>query len=396
MNDNLYDILEACLQELENGVDVEELLKRHPEYAEELRPILSASIQARSIAVPAPSTDIVRRNRAKLMQRAAEMREAKAVPRKRFFPLFQRLAIVLSLLVLFLASGTRLVHASSTALPGENLYPVKRTWEDLRLLFVFNQQLRESLKEQYEVERLDEVNELLAKGRGETIQFAGVFKIVNNKTYVSGIQVILPAAIPLPANGSVVMISGSTNAQGFVEIISLDLLPDGSIVPAGQPIEVETESNSDTVQDSNVTPNQNSNSGSGSGGGSSSGAGEASSGNDSLAGGEAVSNLELKGTIDSVSGTNITINGRVFSVESFAAVAVNPGDKVEVKGYFDKNGQFVITEIKVEDFKSGSGSGKGDSGEDSSSDSGSSSGDSSSSGGDDHGGSSGGGGSDDH
>ena len=93
----------------------------------------------REMAVPAPSEEALRRGRAKFMQRAAELRELKVAPRKRAFPVFQRLAITLTLTAMFLASGTGLVGLLSTTLPGENLYPVKRSWEGLRLIFTFNE-----------------------------------------------------------------------------------------------------------------------------------------------------------------------------------------------------------------------------------------------------------------
>ena len=72
---NLYDIVEICLQDVENGLELEKILARYPEHAEELRPILQASINAKKMAVPAPSADVMRRNRAKLLQHAAQMRE---------------------------------------------------------------------------------------------------------------------------------------------------------------------------------------------------------------------------------------------------------------------------------------------------------------------------------
>ena len=113
----LFDTLEICLQELENGADLETVLANYPDLAAELRPILNASITARtrSAAVSAPSAGAIRRGRAKLLQRASEMREQKVAPRKRMIPIFQRLAISLTLTTIFLASGTGLVGASSSS-----------------------------------------------------------------------------------------------------------------------------------------------------------------------------------------------------------------------------------------------------------------------------------------
>ena len=225
----LYDVLEVCLQELEKGADMESVLARYPDLASELRPILNASTKAwtRSVAVSAPSPEVIRHGRAKLLQRASEMREAKAAPRRRMIPLIQRLAISFSLTALFLASGTGLVGASSSALPGEKLYPVKLTWEGLRLFFTFDHESRELLEDTFENERLHEINELLVEGRHETIQFTGVFTEVNGQTYVSGIRIVILDTTVLPAgtllNGTTVIVTGRTNAEGFVDVESIQV-----------------------------------------------------------------------------------------------------------------------------------------------------------------------------
>ena len=239
---NLYDILEICIQELENGADMDALLARYPSFAGELRPILKASVEARSMAHE-PSPEAVRRGRAKLLQRASEMREAKFAPRKRVIPFFQRLAISFTMTALFLASGTGLVGASSTALPGENLYPVKLTWENVRLFFTFDHATREMLEHTFGNERLHEVSELLNEGRHETIQFSGIYMKVNDLHYVSGIQVAILDTTSLPVDelvdGVAVTVTGRTNAAGFVDAESIQLLPPGTVVPAGKPVEVD-------------------------------------------------------------------------------------------------------------------------------------------------------------
>jgi uncharacterized membrane protein YgcG len=259
---NIYDVLELCLQELENGADLETVLARYPDLAGELRPILTASIMVQSMAVPAPSPEAVRRGRAKLLQHAAQMREAKVAPRKRAIPFFQRIAISFTLAALFLTSGTGLVSASSSALPGENLYPVKLTWENVRLFFTFNEEYRETLEHTFENERLHEVNELLVEGRHETIRFAGVYMEVNGITYVSGVHVVVLDTSMLPTtplvNGVAVAVTGHTNADGFVDVESIELLPAGSIVPVGPPVELESNSDQNENEDKNDGVNDDS------------------------------------------------------------------------------------------------------------------------------------------
>jgi hypothetical protein len=347
---NIFDTLEICLQELEDGADLEAVLSRYPDLAAELRPILNASMMARTMAAPAPSPEAVRRGRAKLLQRASEMREGKTAPTKRMIPIFQRLAISFTLTAFFLASGTGLVGASSKALPGENLYPVKRSWEDVRLFFTFNPNRKESLASEFESERLNEVSELLTEGRDETIQFAGIFKQVNGITYVSGFAVLLPTDLKSPADGAPVVITGKTNAQGFVEIESIQELPEGSVVPVGEPIEGDHESNSNSGSGSEDGANSNSGSASESGAGLGSGNETHNTSEATATPKSELQSFEVNGTLASVSSTSFVINGLTYYFD-IAKIdgTLKPGAVVEVKGYYSTDGKFIVTEVKVKD-----------------------------------------------
>jgi hypothetical protein len=133
MNEKLYEALEVCLNALETGVDVESALRLYPQLADELRPVLEASIQAKSLALPSVPGAAKQRGRARVLGHANEMRKAAIKPRQRWAMFaFPRLATSLAIALIFLLSGTGLVSASSGALPGDSLYPVKRSWEDLR------------------------------------------------------------------------------------------------------------------------------------------------------------------------------------------------------------------------------------------------------------------------
>src|SRR5574342_1045233 len=94
---NLYEALEVCLQDIEQGADIETVLFRYPELVDELRPILEASANAKSMAVSTPAPEVLRRNRARLLQYAAEMREAKIQPvsRRTWFASLRRVAATL-------------------------------------------------------------------------------------------------------------------------------------------------------------------------------------------------------------------------------------------------------------------------------------------------------------
>jgi len=243
---NLHDILETCLQAMENGADFETVLARYPEQAEELRPILQASINAKKMAVPEPSADVVRRNRAKLLQHAAQMREDRDQPVKRNWNLFQnRLAITFFLFIIFLYGGTGIVSASSDAIPGDVLYPVKRGWEGVSLSFTFDVDDRDALASEQENERLREIDELFALGMSANVDFAGVVTSQRNDAWqIAQITVVVTPQTQLP-DGSVhvglaVRVYGYTRSDGVVVADRIEYLPVNSALPGIVPIFEET------------------------------------------------------------------------------------------------------------------------------------------------------------
>jgi hypothetical protein len=191
------------------------------------------------------------------------------------------------------------------------------------------------------------------------------------------VRVLIPANLQVPADGAAVVITGRTNAQRFVEIESIELLPAGAFVPVGEPVEVDNESNS--------------NSGSGSEDGASSGSGNEAPRSDATEMPKSdPQSFEMKGTVESISNNILIVNGQTVYLDNAKIDGMlKPGVNVEIKGYYAADGSFIVTEIKAKD----SGSGSGGSNENSGSDSGSNSNDDSgSSSNDDNSGSGGGGG----
>lgn len=245
---NLYEILEICLQEIERGESIETVLFRYPEYADELRPILEGSINARSMAITTPSAEVVRRNRARVLQHAAQMRErqaqTKSSSRRIWFASLRRVAVTLAVVAMLFVSGTGLVRAASTTLPGDNLYPVKRTWEDVLVFFTLNLQQREALEIEHENERLHELREVFAAGRSAEVEFSGVATSQNgNEWTIAGIRVVLSPQTevrdgPL-AIGSAVRVKGHTQGDGVVLAERIRLLGSDEMLPDEVEIEAE-------------------------------------------------------------------------------------------------------------------------------------------------------------
>jgi hypothetical protein len=266
MSEKLYEALEVCLQALETGADSESALNLFPELQEELSPLLDASRQARLLAVPQVPEAAQRRGKARVLAHAAALHASAAASQRkqRAIFTFQRLAISLGVSLLFLFSSTGLVRVSAGALPGEYLYPVKRTWEDVRLLFVFDPQSREEMEVEFERERLHEVDELLAEGRHEPISFRGVVtKQTDSLWVVSGVDVHITPQSHLPARpvtpGTAVYLQGRTDAQGFVEADFIEVVEPGHILPTREPAEAEPQEDNSNEDRSGPDENTNEN-----------------------------------------------------------------------------------------------------------------------------------------
>jgi hypothetical protein len=205
------------------------------------------------------------------------------------------------------------------------------------------------------------------------------------------VPVLITANTQLPAEviqtGSSVVVTGHTNADGFVELETMALLPAGAVVPIGNPVEVEA---SESITDENLNNSTGPTSGSGS---------EAQESHATQQPDLHSSSFKLNGIVTSLSNNAIQINNQLIYLDANTIIEgqIKPGVQVEVEGYYDATGKFIITKIKVEDSNSAGDSSNSGS-DDSNSGSGSNnsgSGSSGSGGGDDSSGGSSGGGSDD-
>jgi hypothetical protein len=346
MSKKLFDALETCLQALEKGETLDAAVGRFPALAADLRPMLEASRHARTLA-GSPVPDVVqRRARSRLLQHAAEMREAKRAPRRSWLIQFRPLVAVFMLLLIFLSS-TRLVSASTTSLPGDNLYPVKRTWEDVRLAFAFSPQEHQTLELDYETERQTEINELLTEGRAEPISFSGYITAQTDSQWsVSGILVTINGQTVLPITpitvGTAITVTGVTTHDGYVDAYSIKIVPAGMPIPTPHPEDGNESEGGESQQETESTP---------------------SSGNEANGSGEDSQSSEkskVEGVIQSISGNVWIINGQTVNVSGAEMVGTPAlGVTVTIEGYVDANGVFVATKVIF-----GSSGGEGGGGKD--------------------------------
>ncbi len=240
---NKYEALETMLENIfERGADIENSLAEFPEFAEELRPLLESAMDANALsALPAP-TDVVTRGRTRLLAQAAKMQNVAPVSRVSFFDL--RLATAaLTLLIIFFVGGTGIVQASTFALPGDSLYPIKLGWESTHYWFAGKDKIA-SIEAKHEEERREEVQELLGRGRLAAVRFEGVVTVLNGSRWeVAGVPVIVSNetnvedAIQI---GSDVIVSGQTQSDGAV-LAETIVLSGHSEDHEEEPVETTTE-----------------------------------------------------------------------------------------------------------------------------------------------------------
>ena len=348
----LHETLEICLREIEQGADLDTLLFRYPDLANELRPILEASVKATGMAARAPSEEVIRRNRAKLLQHAAEMRERKAAPlsRRVWSVLLRRALVTLAVVLMLFISGTGLVRASSSSLPGDNLYSVKRTWERLSLWLTFDAAVREELEIEHENERLEELNELLALGRSAKVDFAGyVTRQSADEWRVSGITVFISSDTRLPdgqiLTGAAVRVRGQT-VNGGVAAKRIELLPSGVKLP-----EVEDEDDPEIEEEGHEAEKPQNGGDSGETSGS-----ESSAPSRTITSTPEPEKISLAGMVTSIQNNLIVVNGIVMDIR-FAEIKGIPGigTLAKVEGYYDANGIFIVTKIEFSILPSGGG-----------------------------------------
>lgn len=371
----LYDALDNCLEALERGASLERALKRYPNLASELRPLLQAAVLARSSARVHVPLDVRRRGRSRILQHSAVLAEKRGVARRRVIPLFPRMAVTILLAAVLVLTSTGLVSASSGALPGQQLYPVKRTWETVRLWLAVSPADRELLESGFEQERLDEIDELIGLREAAPITFSGVLTRRSDGTWlISGIPVSVTGSTALPSNplldGAPVTVTGSTAPNGVVEAQAIHLLQPGSSLPPLEPSEqIEHMQQGDTSEDTigpklptglftpapanaaatpapstSATPTPR---------GSTSGS---------------VPNqttYQFSGVIQSMHGNVWMINGQSVQVDAADITGqLSVGSIVKFQGYYDAAGNFIVTVLQPQggsgNSKSGGASGGSD------------------------------------
>ncbi len=244
MNKKLVDALENCLRALEKDETLDSALKRYPFLAERLRPLLESAQAARKVhQLPVPQ-NAQTRGRARVLSAAAQLREGRSPRRRTGFA--WRVAVATLVAIAFIAvGGNDLLTASASSLPGDILYPLKRTVEDTRLTFSSDPAQRQQLQEEFKQRRVQETETLIAEGRIESVEFDGLVTVKTPDGWlIGGVSVIVTPQTHINGTISIGMeveVIGETQANGNVRALNLkvnDEEEDRDGNPDGEPTEL--------------------------------------------------------------------------------------------------------------------------------------------------------------
>jgi hypothetical protein len=254
-DDVLAEALTQCTDLLRAGLPLRECLTRYPEYATDLEPLLQTVAQVRQQrAVPARAPVVVEQRRSQFMlaaQQAAAARTSSAgaparpavaavglaawwqrlaerlfgpggISAPRAMPV--GLAVMLFLVFILGFSVTGLVDASSAALPGDTLFPVKIGLEDMRLLMTRDPAARAQFEAQRAILRRDEAKTIADTGRAmDNLELTGVIEELRGDAWqVSGLEVLIApdtVIVGQPALGATVQ--GTMKAPGDHTLVAV-------------------------------------------------------------------------------------------------------------------------------------------------------------------------------
>ncbi|MDP2954041.1 MAG: DUF5666 domain-containing protein, partial [Chloroflexota bacterium] len=178
MSERCDQILDECIDRviLEDET-VEACLARYPEYAAELEGPLRLAVRASSNFALTPTPVAKERGRQRLQAELEALRQAderKSQRRASWFvrslawPLPRWAVAAASIILSIVLGGAATAAASSGALPGDTLYPVKRATEEAGLAFQLSDKGKAALHLAYAERRSQEISVLLE--RGDTTQ----------------------------------------------------------------------------------------------------------------------------------------------------------------------------------------------------------------------------------
>ncbi|MDK1046203.1 MAG: DUF5667 domain-containing protein [Anaerolineales bacterium] len=171
------DVLDRCLLRIQSGqATLEECLIDNPEHAQELEALLRVAAVTHAQLAPAGPSQTFLAHSPKRVMNLVRARLKTSTPSRRRRPVWigqsaYRLAGVLLALALLIGS-VGVAYASADALPGDNLYGIKRGLERAALVVSLSAEGDAELWLEQADRRIAEVEELVRRGRGKDVGLA--------------------------------------------------------------------------------------------------------------------------------------------------------------------------------------------------------------------------------
>jgi len=225
-------ILIECLAAMDAGEQIEQLVARHPADAAQLDAALrvaarrTASGDETLRAVPAAQEYA----RTAFLARATSM-HIESPPSSRVLRLVRPLVSFVAAVVLLVVIGIGVFGVSAASLPGDPLYSVKRSFENIQLSLARDPVQRMDLEESYGQRRMEEVKAVQASKRAASVEFVALVEAMNAEGWIIG-------GLPVQVSPAT-LIEGTLHVGDLVEVTGYTLL-DGRIV-ADRIEEEETE-----------------------------------------------------------------------------------------------------------------------------------------------------------
>lgn len=237
MMDNQFEAkLIECFDALDQGKPIQQILDSYPADANRLRPLLETAAQLSSFSLQ-PSLAAQAKSRSAFLEQAATLKDARH-SRPAFFFGLRKVLIPMMAVIVVLLFGSGLLLASASAVPGDTLYGAKQVIEGFQLDLAADSEAKSRLAEQFNQERIREIQALLKAGGDAEVTFSGLIERIQPEFWqIAGIEVQLsseseidgPAAVGASALVKGRVFAGKLTAQTIT--ISADTSDSLTVTP---------------------------------------------------------------------------------------------------------------------------------------------------------------------
>lgn len=276
---DFQQLLEQCRIQLVDGKPLGEILREHPAQADQLEPLLQAAELARKLPKPTASQAAFLRGKELLLDEVAELQQkghflkigtnpdlgrysvhGKAILKNLLvgkentdMKLVPRFAIYT--LITVLVAGFFTFNASASSRPGDALYGLKLGWEKAQLALAFSDDAKLELEQEFDLERISEVQSLLGEGREAQVEFYGWIEAKDGNAWtISGIMVQIDPSTELKGLlevGTEVKVEAVTQSDG--SLLALEIYP-ASAEQSGDSSDDDAILETQEVEDESETP----------------------------------------------------------------------------------------------------------------------------------------------